>query len=376
MSKKHSFIFKSTAALFAFALVFAACSQTLQPEDDAFASNALSVSRLPSKVGLPPDSWATNIPQPFDNTAVTAINGLTANGADLLAVGYTGSVAYTSLFDGSIWSEPVALTSAGVTLKPSSAHFFNCTYLITVGSSSTTGAFSEDGETWSSTGTIGFGTKAGVFGPKERVYVVAGQNGQAAYTTDLSQTFTVIPNTITGWTGTGGPYYINAGAYGNGVYVFGGGSGQIAYTIGVTGPNAWTQVAEAPDIFTATGFVNVIVYGTNGTFVAAGNDANNAGVIAYSTNSGVTWTGVDLSSLRIGSATIYALAYGNGYFTAVNDLGIAAYSLDGIDWVSSNTVVGFSQVNAATYYEATNTFFAGGAIGTSPNTTPQLAESN
>jgi hypothetical protein len=373
--RKLSLIFKS--AVIALALVFAACSQAIQPGDDAFASNALRV--FPSKVGVDPTTWDAFSPLPFTGTSgVTAVNGLATDGTYLVAAGYNGAgIPYATRYDTvtNVWTAPVSLAPS-FTIKPGAAHYLNRYFLVTGGTTSTNGAFSADGVNWKSTGYIGFGTKAGVYGAEEQFYVVAGQSGQAAYSDDLYH-FTTIPNTITDWTvGTGGALYINAGAYGDNTYVFGGGSGQIAWTKTILDSAGdlvpWTQSADAPGIFGSDGFINALAFGA-GTFVAAGNDAGNGGLIAYSTDDGVSWT-LSTMTPNIGRVTIYALTYGNGYFVAVNDLGFAAYSTNGITWTDGSGVIygTNSQVNAVVYYEAADSFVSGGG----DNTGPQMAKTN
>jgi hypothetical protein len=367
MNKKLSLILKS--AVIALALVFAACSQAIQPGDDAFASNALSLSRLPSRVGVDPTMWDAFIPLPFTgNTDITAVNGLATDGAFLVAAGIDTEtdIPYASRYDTvtGLWSNPVSLATYGLNLKPGAAHYVYNNFLITGGTTTNNGVYSPNGQKWLETGTIGFGTKAAVYGSHEELYVVAGQNGQAAYTSDLGLPFVTIPNTTTGWIGTGGRYYINAGAYGDKTYVFGGGSGRIAWTNSVRDPSTWTPGTIDGSIFTATGFINAMAFGA-GVFVAAGNDNNNAGVIAYSIDNGQHWL-TPTSIGNLANATIYALTYGNGYFVAVNDEGDVGFSTDGELWHNAQYASGnvYSddepQVNAVVYYEATDTFVSGG----------------
>jgi hypothetical protein len=350
-------------------LVFAACSQAIQPAGETADSAARAL-----RVGLPPTQWSSFTPLPFTNTYADQVNALATDSTFLLAVGFDSEdrIAYTHRYSPSTgWMNLVNLSSAvGFIAKPSSAHYLNGSYLVTAGTGSV-GAFSADGgANWRGT-TIGFGTKAGLYGSSDGNYVVAGQDGQAAYTGNLLSPFTTITNYYTGWSGTGPNAYINTGAYGDGVYVFGGGSGRIAYTDtilyqGTSTPKRWTTatVPTGTGTFETDGFVNVIVYG-GGVFVAVGNNAAGTGVVMYSTNSGQTWNAAIISSTSLATAPVYALAYGNGYFTAINDNGDAAYSTNGIIWSRSTatgpTVFGTNPyVNYAVYYPTTNTFFVGG----------------
>jgi hypothetical protein len=352
---------KSAAILVVLAFVFAACEQ-VAIEDPAARS-------VVQEVTLPPIGWQRFTPLPFTtNKNITAVNGIGSSGTTLVAAGYDGvnQIAYASQFNASsgTWSTPTTLN--GISIKPSVVHYLNGFYLVTAGSTSTTGSFSSNGgTTWIPTGTIGFGTKAGLYGPGEQVYVVAGQGGQAAYTSNLAANFTTIPASITGWPSTISPQsYINAGAYGNGFYVFGGGGGQIAYTKSVLNSVPWIQVTGSSNPFGSSDFINVIVYG-NGTFVAAGGPNSGPGKIAYSTNNGQSWTLV--SNLPIGqTSAIFALATNNLTsnltFVAADDDGNFVSSTNGINWTSAGAgVFGSSpQVNGATYYSTMNLFFVGG----------------
>jgi hypothetical protein len=344
------------------AFVFAACQQaTLDPAGGgSFALNA-SVKG----VTLEPNAWDDFIALPFEGLSnVESVSGLASGGTYLVAAGYDGGNALASRFDtlSGEWTKPIVLNDYGLTIKPGAAHSLNCYYLITGASTSTTGVYSTDGDTWTTTGNIGFGTKAAVYGYAQQLYVVAGQNGQAAFSTDLGTAFTLVTQQYTGWSGTGPTAYINAGAYGAGRYVFGGGSGRIAHTTTVSATTPWTGVTVTP--FTSTDFVNSIAYGGKDTFVAGGNTVGNTGKLAYSINGGVTW---QAATIPVGSpilnANIYAVTYGDGYFVAVNDAGDIAYSGDGITWLDA-TGPTFTdpnaRVDAVVFYAATNTFIAGG----------------
>ena len=376
---KKSFI----AAVLIAAFVFASCEQSVLtgalPYGNAAVNESLSASNIAPQV-VPPTSWGQFNPLPFSGN-VPAVRGLATDGTYLVAVGNDSSLGQVaSRYDtvSGQWTKPAAL--AGITAgNPGLAHYLYKFFLVTVANgASATGSYSPDGLTWTTTGNIGFGTKAAVYGPAEQFYVVAGQGGQAAYTDVLTNTFTRIPQTTTGWPASSGPAaYINAGAYGYENYVFGGGSGYIAYTPTIidptTGGLATWQQGRVP--LSTADFINAIAYGGNSVHVAVGNLASGLGVILYSTDDGVTWTNVDLSQMRIGTVTIYTVTYGNGYFVAVDNNGYAAYSDDGITWTDSpiSYVLGADAlVNQAVYYKATNTYFWGGGDSSGL----QLAESN
>jgi hypothetical protein len=354
-----------TLAVFA-ALVFAACQQaTLDPA----GGGSFALNTAVKGVTLEPNTWDDFGSLPFAGIAnVPSVSGLASGGTYLVAAGFDGTNALASRFDtlSDEWTKPVLLNDYGLTIKPGAAHSLNCYYLITGASTSTTGVYSSDGDTWATTGDIGFGTKAAVYGYAQQLYVVAGQFGQAAYATSLDPaevaTFTQISPSITGWTtGTGPALYINAGAYGAGNYVFGGGSGRIAYTSTISATTPW---ATATVPFTEDDFINSIAYGGKDTFVAGGNLDAGGGILVYSIDGGVTWDDATVATPLILRANIYAVTYGDGYFVAVNDAGFIAYSEDGINWLDATLASPFTnpnaRVDAVVFYAATNTFIAGG----------------
>jgi hypothetical protein len=374
------------AALFT-AFVFTACDQAVQsaddPADDPFGNSiALSTTKTVAGVTAPPTLWNGFTPLPFtNNPGITSVSNIATDGTYLVATGFIGepnNVPYASRYDllNNVWSSPANL-STFFTVKPGAVHYLNGTFLVTGGTTSTYGAYSQNGSNWIQTSSIGFGTKAGVYGPAEQIYVVAGQNGQAAYTSNLTSAFVTVPQTVTGWSGTGGTAYINAGAYGNGTYVFGGGSGRIAYTNtirGKTPTNPWSTAQPATGKtfpFGLGDFVDAIAYGGNKTFVAVGDSSPSPGVtvgiIAVSTNGGLNWDLANtLNAPNIGSsAGIFALTYGDGYFVAMDNNGYSAQSNNGVNWTDITTNNAFvpadnPRVNTVVFYDAANKFFAAG----------------
>jgi hypothetical protein len=363
------------AALLA-ALLFASCEQeAFTPANltgEPAALNA-AVNIAPKPITQAPLAWRPFTPLPFSGmTGITSVSGLATNGAYLVATAYDGSAAYTSRYDPTInvWSRPMSLAPYGVTIKPGAVHYLQGWYLVTGSSTSLNGAYSPDGTNWKQTGTIGFGTKAAVYGPRERLYVVAGQGGQAAYTPDLNDNFIRIPPAVTGWTtGSGSQVYINAAAYGAGRYVFGGGSGRIAYTDSILNPPAagWTTAASP---LQPTDIVDAIAYGGDDTFVASA-DNGKAGILIYSNDGGQTWQLADTyASPDVLNTGIFALTYDNGFFVAVNDVGFAAWSKDGITWTDANSVIFVgttARVDAVVFYPAINAFLAGGGDSSGVN---------
>jgi hypothetical protein len=364
-------------------LTLAACQQAnLDPAGGGSA--ALNAAKSAQGVGVPPTQWTSFTPLPFAGiSGIPTVSGLATDGSYLVATGFDGSVPYVERYNSaSGWTARADLKLLGLTIKPGAAHYLNGTYLITGGSTSNTGVYSADASTnsWYTTGNIGFGSKAAVYGTLDELYVVAGQFGQAAYASSLDPSivsnFTTIPYTITGWPNSTGAAYINTGVYSetDNIYVFGGGSGRIAYTSDITNLNPNTGKWTAATGTTATnypfpnnGFVNAMAYDGNTTIVAGGNTATDAGILAISTNSGQTWRASTAATTEILSDTIYAVAYayvgGQSYFVAVNDSGNFAWSPNGDNWINGTGTVfvpsaSNTGVNVAVFYA--NTFFAGG----------------
>jgi hypothetical protein len=385
-------ILKVMGLIAAVALTFAACNQVTSGELGEEGSDpAASILNLGQNgVGANPANWTVIINPPFVSLGITTINGVTSDGSTIVAVAGTGNpgTAYAATSTGGInWGTPTALPSA-LSRSPSVANYLGGNFLVTAGNTATDGAYSPDHLRWSKTGPadpaigIGFGTKASAYGQDTNtntlVYVVAGQNGRAAYTDNLGNSFKQIPQTITGWSGTGSDAYINTGAYGQGsdgeteLFVFGGGSARIAYTDTIPlNPNDTEWRTANQTAFTGRDFINVIAFG-NGTFVAVGGPGN-LGEAAYSTD-GINWTTVANFPLGQGF-DVYALAYGYGpqgqaCFVAGDDAGYIAYSYTGgATWTLANQQpVLKGPVNAITYDTASNRFIAVGGTGA-----PQVA---
>jgi hypothetical protein len=384
---KHIKIF-TVGLIVAAALVFAGCNQITS--GDPGEEGAVSRSILGGKVGQPPATWTVIGSPPFTTikgVTITTINGVASNGkADpydiIVAVAGDGSDTYASTSDdgGNTWIDQ-ATPLPELSRSPSVANYLGDNFLVTAGNSVTDGAFSSDGFNWSKTGPtttpptigIGYGTKASAYGQdintNALVYVVAGQFGQAAYTTNLGGIFNQISPSITGWdSGAGSALYINTAAYGQGsdgtkpLFVFGGGSARIAYTYTISSTGTpW--VAANQTAFTGSDFINVIAFG-DGTFVAVGGPGTQ-GIAAYSTD-GINWTTVTNFPLGIG-VDVYALAYGDEYFVAGDDAGYIAYSGNGgATWNPVNLRPVLDRVNAIAYDSYSGRFIAVGQLNGGP----------
>jgi hypothetical protein len=361
------------ALIAAITSAFVACNQVTSgdpAEEEGLFGPVESRANLGDQgIGVNPGSWDPPISNPpFTSiSGITTINGVASDGTTIVAVAGTSTNAYaaTSTDGGDTWTTQSTALPA-LPRNPSTVNYIGNTYLVTAGNRATLGTYSASGSSWSITGTIGFGSKASAYGTAESLFVVGGQSGLAAYTPTLASNFTQIPagSAGTGWPAATGPAsYINAGAYGNGVYVFGGGSGRIAYTPTILSGRAivpWETAEENP--FEEEEFINVIVYG-NGTFVAVGGPDAAPGIqgkAAYSTN-GIIWT--QATDFPLGTdVAVYALAYGNGYFVAGDDAGNIAYSSNGgASWTGPIDVFqGRGPINALTYDQRSDRFIAVG----------------
>jgi hypothetical protein len=100
-------------------------------------------------------------------------------------------------------------------------------FLITRGSGVKYGLVSPDnGETWTEV-SIGLGTKGHTYAADKGLFLVSGQHGQAAWSGDGMATFHVLTKETTTFD-NGSASQLNAAAYGNGVFVLGGGRGHTA----------------------------------------------------------------------------------------------------------------------------------------------------
>jgi hypothetical protein len=94
-------------------------------------------------------------------------------------------------------------------------------------------------------------------------------------------------------------------------------------------PNGFHTVSDSPFLtsnYAVSGMAN------DGTAVVA---VSNEGMIAYSPDSGISWTVVSPENIADNFSDgihFNAAAWGRGYFLAVGDEGRAAYSEDGIHW--------------------------------------------
>jgi hypothetical protein len=207
----------------------------------------------------------------------------------------------------------------------------NNRFIATRGSGPKCLIISDDGINWAEV-SISFGTKGFAYG--NNVYLIAGQKGQAAYSTDNMETWTTVPASATGFSTNGNQGYLNAAAYGNGKFVIGGGGGETA--VSTNNGQTWTHCEKtgntSPQVIFDGGFIDSMVFFDNKFIALGGTDGGDA-KSAYSTD-GLTWTQGGAPGLKTNSDTSPMMAIGGGYIVAVDLQGKASYSQDGISWTS------------------------------------------
>jgi len=156
-------------------------------------------------------------------------------------------------------------------------------------------------------------------------FVAVGDIGKIAYSTD-GISWTAVSNSNFGMSA------INCVAWGDGKFIAGGEGGKLAYsTEGAT----WELVSNSS--FSSTQEINGITSDGNGNWVAVGR-----GRMAYSTNDGVNWTGMDSNipfNFQQASPNLRGVAFGNDTFVLVgaaggqgHGAGTLAYSTNGSSW--------------------------------------------
>jgi hypothetical protein len=285
---------------------------------------------------LPPYEWT-----PVPNTTIAdPINGVAWGNNKFLAVGGQNPGAKGAVSsDGTSWTA-VDIATGLFGRYPSRVAFLKDRFVASTGSGGAPRvAYSEDGVSWTATG-VGFGCKGLAYG--NNVFVVGGQQGKIAYSTDADN-WTELASAATTFTGTGAQGYINAIVYGSGRFVAGGGKGHVAVS---TNGADWTGVTGAETIFDG-GLINGMAYG-NGRFVAVGGLDTGPGKGAFSID-GSNW--YQTQDIKIGGDNVInGVAFGGGYFIAVDSKGAASYSSDGITWtLIGNTTFGTDSINGAAY---------------------------
>jgi hypothetical protein len=264
----------------------------------------------------------------------TSIQRVVFGDDKFVATGKDGSAWHSA--DGVTWKASTDKTALGIA-NLSGLTFGDGKFLATgSGHENLARAYSDDGGvTWKASGN-GFNAKGLAYG--NGVFITGGGSGALEYSSDptTGSSWAKLENTAT--TFSEGNGYINGMAFGDGKFVaVGGNRGHAAYS---TNGSTWTGITQTEAIF--GGWINGIAFG-GGRFVAVGS----GGKIAYSSPTSVeNWTAVVDTTFE---GEILNITYGNGYFVAVGDTGAAAKSADGIIWSAINTAFGEDAINGVAY---------------------------
>jgi hypothetical protein len=186
---------------------------------------------------------------------------------------------------------------------------------------------------------------------------VFGNLGSTTENLETSAIVGVAQNAATPWTQQTSSFASDtlvSVTYGNGLYVVGSNSGNLA-----TSPNGTTWTQQTSSFSIGTDGIYGLTYG-NGLYVAGGT----SGKLATSPD-GITWT---QRTSSFGTSLIYGVAYGNGLYVAGGDSGKIATSPDGITWTQRTSGFGTSFIRGLTY--ANGLFVAvgqNGKLATSPD---------
>jgi len=247
----------------------------------------------------------------------------------------SGSIIGATSEDGTSWTTRTSLMPSGAAWKALAFGQFEdgssvnrSTRFVAVAgtSANTTGAYSEDGITWSSSTMVTSATWVDVAYGEGRFVAIASDTTTVRISLDGETWDLTGALPATGFT---------AITYGMGLFVAvkSGGTAAASSVDGVTWISRTLPSSSA---------WNAVSWG-NGRFVAISNTAGST-VAAYSLN-GTSWTASTLPA----SATWTKIAYGQGMFYAVSTTTQAASSPDGVHWTSRTTGAAASGFAAITH---------------------------
>jgi len=279
---------------------------------------------------------------------ITAVNSTTGAILDFDHVGYGIGGRYVALRAGSTvgaTSEDGVSWSTRASLMPSGANWLAMTagmlddgssigkvsrfVAVAGGSANTTGAYSDDGITWSAVSMQTSATWVDVAFGKQLFVAIASDTTTVRIADSASD---VIAWSLTGTLTTTG---FTAIAYGKNRFVtIKSGTDVTNYATSDTVTGTWTA-----GTLPVSSNWNSIAYGNN-RFVAI---SGTSGTIAAYSLDGVTWTASTLPATALWTK----ITYGQGVFLAVSTTTAAATSPDGITWTlraTSTAAAGFSAV--------------------------------
>ena len=249
-----------------------------------------------------------------------------------------GSIIGATSEDGINWTTRTGLMPSGANWSAMTAGLFDdgstvgkvSRFVAVAGTSAnTTGAYSEDGITW---------TAANMVTSATWVDVAFGGFGSQKFVAVSSDSTTVrISNDGEAWdqTGTLTTTGFTAVAYGKNRFVAIK-SGTAVTNYSSSGTGTWTA-GTLPSISNW----NSIAYGNN-RFVAI---SNTSGTIAAYSLDGITWTASTLPDIAIWTK----VTYGQGVFLAVSTTTTAATSPDGVTWTTRTTSTAANGFSAITF---------------------------
>jgi len=278
---------------------------------------------------------------------ITAVNSATGAILDFDHAGYgiggryvalrSGSTVGATSEDGVLWTTRTSLMPSGANWSAMTAGLFddNSTvgkvskFVAVAGTSAnTTGAYSEDGITWSATSMVTSATW---------VDVAFGSQKFVAVSSDV--TTVRISNDGENWdqTGTLTTTGFTAVAYGKNRFVaIKSGTSVANHATSTTVTGTWTAGA-----LPSSSNWNSVAYGNN-RFVAV---SSTSGTIAAYSLDGITWTASTLPA----TASWTKVTYGQGVFLAVSTTTAAATSPDGVTWTTRTTSTAASGFSAITF---------------------------
>jgi len=278
---------------------------------------------------------------------ITAVNSTTGAILDFDHSGYgiggryvalrSGSTVGATSEDGVAWTTRASLMPSAANWSAMTAGLFDdgstigkvSKFVAVAGTSAnTTGAYSDDGITWTATSMQTSATWVGVaFGAQKFV----------AVSSDV--TTVRISNDGENWdqTGTLTTTGFTAIAYGKNRFVaIKSGTNVTNYATSTTVAGAWTA-----GTLPSSSNWNSIAYGNN-RFVAI---SNTSGTIAAYSLDGITWTASTLPA----TASWTKVTYGQGVFLAVSTTTAAATSPDGVTWTTRTTSTAANGFSAITF---------------------------
>jgi hypothetical protein len=278
---------------------------------------------------------------------ITAVNSTTGAILDFDHSGYgiggryvalrSGSAAGATSEDGIAWDTRASLMPSAAAWSAMAAGLFDdnssvgkvSKFVAVAGTSAnTTGAYSEDGITWSATSMQTSATWVDVAFGKQKFVAVSSDVTTVRISNDgetWDQTGTL---TTTGFT---------AIAYGKNRFVtIKSGTNVTNYATSTTVTGTWTA-----GTLPSSSNWNSIAYGNN-RFVAI---SNTSGTVAAYSLDGITWTASTLPATAVWTS----VTYGQGVFLAVSTTTAAATSPDGVTWTTRTTSTAASGFSAITF---------------------------